>query len=65
MGKHRGPRSSGSSVVNAAKIRDVAVEDFKKWYFNETGDVLSDDMYAMFRRGFNMGWKSRKQYDRS
>ena len=57
-------RSSGHSTVKAAEMRDAAVSGLKKWYFQETGDVLSDDMYSMFRRGFNMGWKAKKRYDR-
>ena len=64
MGKHRGPRSSGSSAVKAAEMREVAVESLKIWYFKDTGDVLPDNMYAMLRRGFNLGWKARKQFDR-
>jgi len=54
-----------SSRINAAEMREVAIESFKKWYFKESGDVLPDDMYAMFRRGFNVGWKAKKQYDMS
>lgn len=58
-------RSSGHSTVKAAEMREDAVSSFKKWYFRETGDVMPDDMYAMLRRGFNLGWKAKKQYDRS
>ena len=60
--KHR--RSSGHSTVKAAEMREIAVSGFKKMCYEETGDVLSDDMYAMLRRGFNLGWKAKKRYDR-
>ena len=63
--KRKHYRSEGHVTVCMARMRAGAIGDFKRWYFKENGDVLPDDMYAMFERGFNSGVKALKAHYRS